>query len=82
MEREIRKTWSYRVIRYAGDEGYGLHEVHFENDIPVSRTNRASVVGDSPKSIIEQLLTMRICAKNRPVLDDNFWEIQANAHKG
>ncbi len=69
------------MVKYVDDDGYGLHEVHYEDGIPVSRTEDPSVVGDTPQSIIDQLLTMRIAARKLPVLNDKFWEVQQNAEK-
>lgn len=71
-------SWSYRIIKYADDDGYGLHEVYFDPNGEVTGwTENPITVGDTTKGIVEQLLQMRICAKNHPVFD----EVSFNARK-
>ena len=67
-------TWNYRVVRYRDNSGYGLHEVFYDNDgLPWSMTKRAVsfVVGpeEGAEGIIDSLLTARVDAKRRPILD-------------
>jgi hypothetical protein len=74
------KYWNYRVVKYAEQgEGYGLHEVHYKGEKVVNMTERPIVVGSSPESIYEQLLTMRVDAKKRPILDEpTFTNVEFN----
>lgn len=64
-------SFGYRVIKYQDNDGYGLHGVYFdENGQVTAWTERASVVGDTPEEISEQLLLMRISTKRFPALDE------------
>jgi hypothetical protein len=66
-------SWSYRILKYADNDGYGLHEVYFDaNNQVTGWTERAITVSDTPKGIVDQLLQMRLCAKHRPVLDETL----------
>lgn len=67
--------WNYRVVRYRNQGGYGLHEVYYDDDgLPWSMTREpASFVSDfaeGPEAIAGALLTARVDAKKRPVLDE------------
>ncbi len=64
------RHWNYRIIRYADNEGFGLHEVHYVNGEVDSWTERPIVVSQSEAGITEQLLTMRVDAKKRQILDE------------
>lgn len=69
-------SWNYQVIKYADpDEGYGLHELHYDANGEVVRwTERGSVVGNTRESIVAQLLQMRVDAKHRPIFDEAEWQ--------
>lgn len=64
-------TWNYRIVKYHGEEAYGLHEVHYSKD----GTERAmssepcGFVSESPEELMGQLLTARTDAKKRPVFE-------------
>ena len=62
-------SWNYRIVQYLDDGGYGLHEVHYNNDgKEESMTNQpAAFVGDSPETIREALMLARRDASARPV---------------
>jgi hypothetical protein len=72
MGKQGTRHWNYRLIKHPAtevdEEYYGLHEVHYLDGEVDSWTERAIVVGSSVKSITDQLLVMRVDAKNRAVL--------------
>lgn len=62
-------SWNYRIVHYADGNGYGLHEVHYdENGSAISMTEQpASFVGDDSEEIIRAMLQARVDAKHRPI---------------
>jgi hypothetical protein len=71
----VVSTWSYRIVRYVNGGGYGLHEVHYDDDgLPWSMTvNPASFVCDvdeGPEGIEGSLLLARAHAAELPVFDE------------
>lgn len=42
-------TWNYRIMQYAGDDGYGIHEVYYnESGVPENCTAEdVGVVGET-----------------------------------
>jgi hypothetical protein len=67
-------TWNYRIVRYKNDGGFGLHEVYYDDEgQPWGMTkNPASFVCDTSEGIAgitNALLTARVDAKKRPILD-------------
>jgi hypothetical protein len=76
-------SWSYRIIKYADDDGYGLHEVYYDANGEVTGwTEDPSVVGDTVKELIESLKMMRICARHRPVFEEAELEAKAKYWEG
>lgn len=73
--------WNYRVLVkfYDGTPEFHIHEVYYENDIPVSCTeNPISVGGDSIKSLNWTLNKMKLALK-KPILHyDRFPEEYIN----
>lgn len=65
-----RRHWNYRLIEYADNDGFGLHEVHYIDGEIDSWTEKPIIVGMSVESIYEQLLIMRTDVRHRPVLDE------------
>ena len=69
-------TWNYRVVRYKDESGFGLHEVFYDDaGLPWAMTkNPISFVCDlheGPAGIVGALLTARVDAKKRGVLDES-----------
>lgn len=65
------RTWNYRVIEkeHDGEISRAIHEVHYENDVPVAYTeNPASIVWEAddeePKRVLERMRE----ALDKPVL--------------
>ena len=70
--------WDYRVMYRRSDispdfDGFELHEVHYENHIPVNYTENAiQVYCDADESLADKFDRMKK-ALDKPVLDyDNF----------
>ena len=65
-------SWSYRLVRYRGDVGYGLHEVYFRDDGRAwSMTeNPATFEGDEPEEVLAALDMAVEAARQRPVFDE------------
>lgn len=68
-------SWNYRVVRYKDGSGYGLHEVYYDDDgLPWTMTEDAvrfvCDLSEGPEGIAGSLLTARVDARKRPVLDE------------
>ncbi len=64
----MTKTWNYRLIRFPTH--IALHEVHYEDGEPVSRTiEPATFVSETAEDLIAGLERALSDAKTRPVLD-------------
>jgi len=73
--------WNYRIIakKLSVEVQYGIHEVHYENNIPIGYTENpitslsfSSDIEDPVESLKWQLDAMRL-ACDKPILDDaNF----------
>lgn len=63
--------WNYRIVKYRNGDGYGLHEVHYDDDgLPYAMTKRPTCfVGADPKEIVDGLVMARTDARKRPVFD-------------
>jgi hypothetical protein len=67
-------TWNYRVVRYRDGTGYGLHEVHYDDEgEPWSMTQRpasfACDAAEGPEGIRDSLLAALVDTK-QPVFDE------------
>ena len=68
-------SWNYRIVRYLGNEGFGLHEVFYDADgqpwgMSEHPAGFACHLDEGPVAIQEALLTARVDARKRPVLDE------------
>ena len=65
-------SWNYRIVRYAKGDGYGLHEVRYNEDgKPISMGEQpAGFVGKTPEEIRDALVLARGDASRRPILDE------------
>lgn len=69
-------SWNYRIVRYKGGDGYGLHEVFYDADgQPWSMTDRpvgfvCDEAEDPKASIRRQLMTAATDARLRPIFDE------------
>ena len=66
-------TWNYRLVQYADNAGYGLHEVYYNKaGEPTDRTSDPiGFVGDTPEEVIKSMEVALKDAKERPLLPDN-----------
>lgn len=64
--------WNYRIVKYADGDGYGLHEVYYDDDgvEEFMSVNPAEFLGDAPKKVVEQLMIARTDARKRPVFNE------------
>lgn len=65
-------TWNYRIVKYRDENGYGLHEVHYDdNGRPRSRTtDAAGFVGENEREVIDGLELALRDARRMPVFND------------
>lgn len=65
-------SWNYRIVEYADGDGYGLHEVFYdENKSATSMTEKpAGFVGKNPTEIIDALLQARVCARKLQIFKE------------
>ena len=68
-------SWNYRIVRYANGDGYGLHEVMYDDEgLPWAMTEDpctfACGVDEGPQGIKQSLLMARVDAIKRPVFDE------------
>jgi YD repeat-containing protein len=66
--------WNYRIVRYADDQGFGLHEVYYDDaGQPKSMTDKAvpfvCEVEEGPEGISAGLERALKDARGRPVFD-------------
>jgi len=71
--------WNYRIVKYRNDDGFGLHEVHYNAD------GRAWAMTEDPvgfvcdadegmAAIVGMMVLALKDAKNRPVFEEpNEW---------
>jgi len=50
----IKKHWNYRIMKYPEGE-CGIHEVHYENNKPVSWTENPIIVSENKKGLLKVL---------------------------
>lgn len=67
--------WNYRIVRYANGEGYGLHEVMYDDKgLPWAMTadpcTFACGINEGPQGIKGSLLMARVDAIKRPIFDE------------
>jgi hypothetical protein len=78
-------SWSYRIVCYRNDEGFGLHEVHYdEAGLPWGMTENpagfACAVDEGPAGVLDSLKLALADATSRPVLDvPEIWPGKAPA---
>ena len=65
-------SWNYRIVEYADGQGFGIHEVYYNNfDDPVRMTkNPAAFTGDTVEEVREALLMARMCSIKRPIFKE------------
>ncbi len=67
-------NWNYRIIKYEDQEGYGLHEIYYEDDRAVSRTENPIIAcgnDEGPDGIIKSLKMALNDVENKPYLKDS-----------
>jgi hypothetical protein len=82
-------SWNYRIVRYHDGEGFGLHEVFYDDaGLPWGMTeNPASFVcgtDEGPAGIRESLLRARFAAIKHPIFDEpeeRKWPGKPPAHE-
>jgi hypothetical protein len=82
-------SWNYRIVRYRNGEGFGLHEVFYDDfGLPWGMTeNPAKFVcstDEGPAGINDSLLVARVDAIQRPVFDEpeeGKWPGKPPAHE-
>lgn len=69
-------SWNYRIIKYKDHDTYGLHEVHYKDDKPISMTiHPARFRGETPAELISAMELALKDAKERPVFEEpENWE--------
>jgi hypothetical protein len=65
-------SWNYRIVQYVNGDGYGLHEVYYDEDGEawcMTQEPASFVAGldEGPKGIRQGLLMARVDAIKRPV---------------
>ena len=65
-------NWNYRIVRYADESGFGIHEVHYDkNGREIRMTEKpASFVGDTPEEVRDALVMAKMDASRRPVFEE------------
>lgn len=65
-------SWNYRIVKYADDSGYGVHEVYYNPDgSPRSMTQEPAVItGDTESEIREATSMMMADTRKRPVFEE------------
>ena len=65
-------SWNYRIVKYAHGPGFGLHEVHYdENGEAIRMTeNPAGFVGDTEKELRDSFVLAVRDARGRPVFEE------------
>jgi DNA-binding XRE family transcriptional regulator len=82
-------SWNYRIVRYRSCEGFGLHEVFYDDDgLPWGMTESpakfVSGTDEGPAGIKASLLRARVDAIKRPVFDEpeeDKWPGKPPAHE-
>lgn len=75
-KEEPKTYWNYRVIRkkiHRGEVTYCIHEVYYENDIPLATTTDSVAIYDDSVEDIKKTLQLYLKATEKPVL--NFEDI-------
>ena len=67
-------SWNYRIVRYPKNQGFGLHEVHYDEDgkpwgVSKDATTFACDVEEGVAGIIQSLQMAIDAAKEHPVFD-------------
>lgn len=64
-------TWNYRIVKYADGTGFGLHEVHYDEEgKEVSMTeNPVRFASETAEELRDSLIIAKTSAINRPVLE-------------
>jgi hypothetical protein len=66
------KYWNYRIMAHEDPNGsisFAVHEIHYENAVPVNYTeNAVRANGDSIKEVIQDLQMMLKDIQNKSVL--------------
>jgi hypothetical protein len=70
----MSRTWNYRIIRYKGDNGFGLHEVHYDEvGLPIAMTESPATFAcddeEGPAGVVKSLERALKAAQELPVLD-------------
>lgn len=63
-------SWHYQIVRYTGDNGYGLHDVYSPDGGDVMHERPASFCGVEIGEVITALEMALADAKNRPVVNE------------
>ena len=72
-------SWNYRVVRYHSGDGYGLHEVYYDNNgLEWGMTKEPAVFVCGPDEGVEgirgSLMKAKLDAQKRPILDEpDIW---------
>ena len=81
MSKKPKNYWNYRVIEYVDPNGEvwrAIHEVHYENDKPVSYTEEPAGVGasgeDMEKQMLQSLAQMREALVKPILVEKDFKE--------
>jgi hypothetical protein len=82
-------SWNYCIVRYRNGEGFGLHEVFYDDDgLPWGMTEKpaafVSGTDEGPAGIKASLLRARVDAIKRPVFDEpeeGKWPGKPPAHE-
>lgn len=71
MPKNNQTYWNYRVIRkkIRGGFTFCIHEVYYENDIPVSTTTDSVAIYSESLDDIEKTLKLYLKATKEPVLN-------------
>ena len=60
-------TWNYRIVKYLNGDGFGLHEVYYDDGKVSGMTKDPIVVGDTRGEVIDALNMAMRDATYKPV---------------
>lgn len=64
-------SWNYRIVEYADGNGYGVHEVHYDDaGVEVAMgANPAAFVGETPEEVRAAIARAHTDTARRPVFE-------------
>ena len=74
-------SWDYRIVKYKSGEGFGLHEIHYDdNGVPWGMSEEPAIfvsefgddfpAEDSLAEIVDALVVAFVAVRRRPILEE------------